>query len=271
MCFKAKQFLSLVIMLSLIFVGNATCMAKTKVMYTKKPYTVTIKNKKVIIPQYHKVKVRLVKREYKYVVENIIDFKNDNVNNSPFETMIKEDDIPKNSFPNINWQTKWILPKKTYVLIGKIKHEIKIEKLSYKLPISKVKRIPKNTFKSYMPYTAITSTGSSQYKLQRKKAYTDDNTGVRMVQGRYCVAVGPKVATKIGTKLDLIYKSGKIVPAIVADQKGNTIDGYRHPDGSAVEFVVDNKALPRCAKRAGDMSALKLFKGRITKIRVYKK
>jgi hypothetical protein len=92
-----------------------------------------------------------------------------------------------------------------------------------------------------------------------------------MVKGRYCIAVGPKVATKIGTKLELVFKGGKKVPAVVADQKAGTIDGYRHPDGSAVEFVVDNKALPRCAKRAGDMSALKLFKGRIIKIRVYKK
>ena len=120
-----------------------------------------------------------------------------------------------------------------------------------------------------MSYRAITSTGSPQYGLQRK-AHSDFETGVRMVKGRYCIAVGPKVATKIGTKLDLITESGKTIPAIVADQKAGTIDGYRHPDLSAVEFVVDMGSLPSIARKMGNMSVLRKFHGRVIKIRVYK-
>ena len=46
----------------------------------------------------------------------------------------------------------------------------------------------KNTTKRFMPYTAITSTSSPQYKLQQK-AYTGQS-GIRQVDGRFCVDVG---------------------------------------------------------------------------------
>lgn len=241
------------------------CMAKNKTMYTKKPCVIKGKH---IVPQYYKVKVKLIKAGKK--TETKRELYRESSADVPTDS-----DLNDGFFPNViilkpHGYFTWVLPKKQKVRIGKIKGNINVKDLTSKLPKGEVKKIPYNVFKSYMSYRAITSTGSAQYKLQ-KKAYTNDDTGVRMVDGRYCVAVGPKVATKIGTKIDLIYKSGKIVPAIVADQKGGTIDGYRHRDGSAVEFVVDNSALPRRARRAGDMSALKEFKGRIVKIKVYKK
>ena len=51
------------------------------------------------------------------------------------------------------------------------------------------KAVPSNnSFKAYMSYTAITNTSSPQYKLQQQ-AYTG-NYGIRMVDDRYCIAVG---------------------------------------------------------------------------------
>jgi len=264
MCHNTKRIIPLIIIFIMLLTYNVCsakiCSAKTKTMYTKKPCVVKTKKTKRVVPQHHKVKVKMVKVEKATVNKN-------SQNETFFET--------NNNFPNITILTPhdyftWVLPKKVKVGVGKIKGEIKVKDLTSKKPKSVTKKIPYNTFKSYMSYRAITSKSSPQYKLQQK-AYTDNETGVRMVEGRYCIAVGPKVSTRVGTKLDLLFKNGKIVPAIVADQKAGTIDGYRHGDGSAVEFVVDNNALPRCAKRAGDMSALNEFKGRITRVKVYKK
>lgn len=262
MCFNTKRIVSFLLIFTLLF-SSSVCSAKSKTMYTKKP----IKMKGKVVPQYYKVNVKLVKikkaelKKTSAAMEGV---------QQPVDKPVDEGFLPNIIILKPHDYFTWILPKKTEVKIGRHKGKISTKDLTKKKPKAVVKKIPYNTFKSYMSYRAITSTGSPQYKLQRK-AYTDGDTGVRMVDGRYCIAVGPKVATKIGTKLDLMYKNGKIVPAIVADQKSGTVDGYRHGDGSAVEFVVDNSALPRCAKRAGDMSALDEFKGRITKAKVYKK
>ena len=45
----------------------------------------------------------------------------------------------------------------------------------------------KNSFKSYMSYRAVSSS-SAQGKLQAK-AKTDSKTGIRKVDGRYCVII----------------------------------------------------------------------------------
>ena len=254
MCFNTKRILSVIMMLCLILMNSNAALAKQETMFTKKPYAL---KKRVIIPQYHKVKVKLKKNN-----------KCDKISILLNESLPPQANV---EMPTVHEHFTWIYPKTVTVKIDEKKGKIAVKKLTHKKPKGVVKKLPWNTFKSYMSYRCITATGSPQYKLQRNKAYTDPKTGVRMVDGRYCVAVGPKVASKIGTKIELIYKSGKIVPAIVADQKAGTVDGYKHPDGSAVEFVIDNSTLPRCAKLAGDMSALKKFKGRIVKIRVFRK
>lgn len=115
---------------------------------------------------------------------------------------------------------------------------------------------PNNGIKSYMPYTAITSTSSPQYKLQQK-AYTG-NYGIRQVNGRYCVAVGSAYTTTIGQYFDLVLANGSVIPCILADCKAdkdtnesNTITSH---DGSLVEFVVSSGNLSSMVKRMGDIS-----------------
>lgn len=97
-------------------------------------------------------------------------------------------------------------------------------------------------FKSYMDYRTITDTSSAQYSLQQR-AYTDWNTGIRVVDGRYCIALGSYYTTVIGTYVDVILENGTVIPCILADCKDDAhtdIETHRqNPNGSVVEFVVD--------------------------------
>lgn len=269
MC-STKRIVSLVLVLFLIFSNGISSTAKTKTMYTKKAITIKCNNKKVVVPQYHKLKVKLTKKRICISEQMVVDFKKTINDTNPLTIIIEEEEVPKASFPEPTWYVKWKVPSKTYVKVGDNKASIKTKHLTKKKPKGVIKKIPCNTCKSYMSYRTITCTSSPQYKMQHRRAYTDEATGVRMVDGRYCIAVGPKVASRIGTKLELIYASGKRIPAIVGDQKGNTIDGYRHPDGSAVEFIVDYRNLPRRARLMGDMSVLRKFRGDIVAIKVFK-
>lgn len=135
--------------------------------------------------------------------------------------------------------------------------------------------VPKTSgFKSYMPYTAITSKSSPQYKLQCK-AYTG-NYGIRMVDSHYCVAIGTGFNADVGTYFDLILANGTVIHCIVADIKAD-----RHTDsnnmvtisnGCLTEFIVDSSTLNRKAKRMGDISYCNEdWNSRVEKIRVYDK
>ena len=129
-----------------------------------------------------------------------------------------------------------------------------------------------NSFKSYMSYKAVSSS-SAQGKLQAR-ATTDKKTGIRKVDGRYCVALGSYYCKKIGTKFDLVMSNGSIVKCILADQKANSDTDSKNqktPDGSIAEFLVDMNRIPHKAKIMGNMSyASKELRGNIDKIRIYK-
>ena len=128
--------------------------------------------------------------------------------------------------------------------------------------------------KTWMPYTAITSRGSKQYKLQQI-AYTGDY-GIRMVNGRYCVALGSHFGCEIGQYFDLILANDEVIPCIMGDVKSN-----KHTDSANIvtistnclsEFIVDRQALNRNAKRDGDISSCsKKWNNPVTNIRVYEK
>lgn len=116
--------------------------------------------------------------------------------------------------------------------------------------------VPYNNIKTYMPYTAITSKNSKQYKLQQI-AYTGTH-GIRQVNDRYCIALGSAYTTKIGQYVDLILENNEVISCILADCKAdkdtnndNTITIH---DGSLVEFVVDSGRLSKTVKYTGDVS-----------------
>lgn len=132
----------------------------------------------------------------------------------------------------------------------------------------------RSSFKSWMSYTAVTDGASPQYKLLRgSSAYTGEY-GIRMVDGRYCVAVGSHYASTIGTKIDIVLESGTILPCILGDQKADkdtdSLNRYHTNDGSYVEVIVDNNEINSLAKQMGNFDYVKKFNGRISEIRVAK-
>lgn len=129
-----------------------------------------------------------------------------------------------------------------------------------------------NSFKAYMSYKAIMKGNSPQCKLQ-KKAYTG-NYGIRMVDDRYCVAVGSYYTTQIGTKIDVIMENGNVVKCILGDGKSDRHTDPTHranSNGCVVEFLVDINSLDRTCRRMGDMSYVSSggLKGEIKALRVY--
>jgi hypothetical protein len=130
-----------------------------------------------------------------------------------------------------------------------------------------------NAIKSYMDYKYITSKTSDQYKLQESLAYTGEN-GLRMVNGRYCMAVGSYYTTTIGQYMDIELENGKVIPAILADCKADihTDETNRmNPNGSVIEFVVETNSLYNKARIMGDISYVNGWDSKVVNIKVYDK
>ena len=130
-------------------------------------------------------------------------------------------------------------------------------------------------FKSWMDFRTLTSKTSPQYLMQNRVAYTG-KYGIRMVDNRYCIAVGSYYVSNIGTYIDLVMSNGEVIKCVLADQKANKdtdpTNRYHRCDGSVVEFIVDIDYLDRSARRMGDVSAIgNPFSGSIKDIKVYNK
>lgn len=132
-----------------------------------------------------------------------------------------------------------------------------------------------NSFKSFMPYTAITTVSSKQYQLQHSVAYTG-SYGIRMIGGRYCVAIGSYYHNPIGGIFDIVMQNGTIIPCISADQKADQHTDWTNRqtihDGSIVEFLIDNYALVSSIRRSGTVgSANPGWEGEIAYFKIYDK
>lgn len=127
--------------------------------------------------------------------------------------------------------------------------------------------------KSYMDYRMITDKTSDQYLLQQYASNGD--FGIRMIDDRYCVAIGMFSDAEIGDKVDLILENGSTIQCIVGDFK-NPI----HTDANkmitvksncASEFIVSTSVLNKEAKKTGDISYCKdNWKSPVKTIRIYK-
>ncbi len=128
-------------------------------------------------------------------------------------------------------------------------------------------------FKAYMPYTAITAKSSPQYRLLNGEgAYTDEETGCRMVNGRYAVALGSGYTTEIGKKVDVYLSNGVIIHCILGDCKADchtdNTNTYNTSNGNVVEFIVDYNVF--CDDGSGSCSRFydNTFSGNIISVRV---
>ena len=125
--------------------------------------------------------------------------------------------------------------------------------------------------KSYMSWRTITATYSNQYKLQRY-AYTGSN-GIRMVNGRYCIAIGQAYGASVGTHVDVTLENGKVLPCVIGDVKAYRDTqgraGWCGADGGYVEFIVETSALPRSVRRSGSLSSASGLGSPVVRITVY--
>jgi hypothetical protein len=126
--------------------------------------------------------------------------------------------------------------------------------------------------KTYAYYTAVTAKSSPQYKLLNSdKCYTDEKTGIRMVDGYYCIALGSYYGSTIGTKYKITLSSGKSFKAILCDQKANrhtdSNNQYAVQNKDIVEFYVEKSKIPSNIR--GDYGTLEQFKGSIVSIEKY--
>lgn len=95
-----------------------------------------------------------------------------------------------------------------------------------------------------MAYQKVTAVNSNQYALLNSdKAYTDMDTGLRMYDGRYCIAVGTYYAIDIGTKINVTMANGSVFECILGDVKSDAhtdeTHRYHAVDGSVVEMIMD--------------------------------
>ena len=229
----------------------------------------------------------------------------------PAEHIIVEEEIPTSSFTEnkvekkIVYKTGWTAdkvnvkkaPKQkaknlgTYSFNKKIKYEKynkKWVKVHYKKKIGYIEKkyiknkkiksttynVPKNRgYKCGEYYTAITSKSSPQYKLQHQYAYTG-NYGIRMVNGRYCVAIGSYFKCTIGQYFTLVLKNGTKIECVKGDEKADKDTDYKNifsGNGCMSEFLISKSLIP-AARLMGDISYCnEKWKSPVVKLIVYKK
>ena len=140
--------------------------------------------------------------------------------------------------------------------------------------IPKKMKLPKvsGATKTYAYYTAVTAKGSPQYALlNSEECYTDEKTGIRMVDDYYCVALGSFYGSTIGTKYRITFSTGDSIKVILCDQKSD-----RHTDSNhqyavkncdIMEFYVEKGKIPSNVR--GNYGNLEQFSGDIVKIERY--
>lgn len=117
----------------------------------------------------------------------------------------------------------------------------------------------------------------TRQQLLQNCAYTNGK-GFRIVDGRYCIAVGSAVGDLVGTYIDVVLENGTVIPCVMGDQKAARDTDptcQRTANGCVSEFIVDVNALVRnCPKAAnmGDVSyAFPEWQSRVVEFRVYEK
>lgn len=114
-------------------------------------------------------------------------------------------------------------------------------------------------FKSQESYKVFKNPSTLQYQLQHSGKTWTDGDGFRRYgdEGHYMVAVGSYYASTCGTLLRVTLDSGRVITAIVGDQKSDMHTDAKHQkamDGSVLEFIVDLQNISDSCRLHGDMS-----------------
>lgn len=106
----------------------------------------------------------------------------------------------------------------------------------------------KEEYLTYMPYTAITAKGTPHYKL--KTVSSTDSEGYRVYDGYRLVALASFYGVEIGTLYNIHFDDGKILRAILGDNKSDAhtdstkryrdaTGAYDGNSGNIVEIIFD--------------------------------
>lgn len=118
------------------------------------------------------------------------------------------------------------------------------------IPVLEVLTVPNwiTECKSYnithMDYRAVTDKTSFQHRLLNcSEAYTDELTGLRMINGRYAIAVGLGFKVTVGDYVTVVFTNGSEFECIIGDIKDNrdtdSSKRFQKYDGSVVEAITD--------------------------------
>jgi hypothetical protein len=120
---------------------------------------------------------------------------------------------------------------------------------------------------TYMSYKKIMARNSIQWKLQHDEhCFTDPRTGIRLVDDRYCIAVGSGYAKNAGEKVNVVFEDGTVLRGILGDCKADkhtdpATHRYQKYDGLVLEFVID----PEVFRSTSQWSRV-IGKGKIVKV-----
>jgi murein DD-endopeptidase MepM/ murein hydrolase activator NlpD len=140
------------------------------------------------------------------------------------------------------------------------------------LPIS-----TKGSFKSYTNYRLVTYNGAEKKLLNSSDCTTDSSTGIRMVDGCYCVALGTYFkkgdykGAGIGSKFLVTTDKDKQYKVIQCDTKADKDTDskyhmYTTANNCVTEFYCDTSKMPSRVKTAGSYGVLSQFSGNVIAI-----
>lgn len=226
------------------------------------------KYERIVIEEENKITIKLRKKPMvRYTKSQLNVRRNPNTDSEILEVLNFNEKIKVKSY-NKDWFIV-IKNNKEYGYVYK--------KYLRKTPIDyEIYYIPEYSgYKSFMGYTKITDVSSPQWLLQNEYAYTGDY-GIRMINGRFCVAIGFAFDPKIGQYFDLVLENGTIIPCIISDEKDpydtDEDNIFTSDNGCCTEFVVDTDVLQDRALIMGDISYCnEKWKSPVEKIIIYKK
>ena len=130
-----------------------------------------------------------------------------------------------------------------------------------------------STMKSFESHTAF-GKKTAQQRLQNI-AWTDEY-GFKIVNDRYCVALGSRFTSVIGQYFDITLENGTVIPCVLSDQKDDKdtddTNTYMLSNHCSSEFCVNTDMIPEEVKLHGDCSYLKPeWQSKVCKITVYDK
>lgn len=99
---------------------------------------------------------------------------------------------------------------------------------------------------TYMDWRKVTCKSAPQYHvLNAENAWTNEKTGIRMVDDRICIAIGLGYGFSPGDRINVHLTNGEVVKCIIGDMKApmdcDETNRFQATDGSVVEIIIDGR------------------------------